>query len=92
MTGYTVHYSSNGVTHPPLHLSSTSTSIEISLLNGSTYSISVEATSEELSGESDPMTITLCECVDLLSQLLETVFCACIINYHELRMNIVRPN
>ena len=61
VTGYVVHYSSNGVT--PLGLPSTSTSHEITGLvnDGRTYSISVEATSEQLSGESATMAITLCE-------------------------------
>ena len=59
MTHYVVHYSSNnGVTYPPHRLRSTSTSDEITgLSNSHTYSISVEA----MSGESETMTITLCE-------------------------------
>ena len=62
MTGYNiiVHYSSNGVTDSISGLPSSATSHEITGLTGcGTYSISVEATSEHLSGESDPM--TLCE-------------------------------
>ena len=74
MTGYVVHYSTNSYTYEPLSLNSTSTNFVITLPNGGTYSISVEATSEQLSGESETMTITLCECVDLLSQMLGTVF------------------
>ena len=64
VTGYTVHYSSNnGGTNSISGLPSTSTSHEITgLTNGRTYSISVEATSEQLSGESAVNTITLCEC------------------------------
>ena len=63
MTGYVVHYSSNGVTNSIPGLSSTSTSHEITgLTKGRTYSISVEATSEHLSGESEPITLTLGEC------------------------------
>ena len=62
MTGYTVHYSSNGVTNSALGLFSTSTSYDITgLTNGRTYAISVEATSEQLSGESATQPITLCE-------------------------------
>ena len=79
VTGYVVHYSSNnGVTNSIPGLPSSATSHEITgLTNDGTYSISVEATSEQLSGESETMIITLCECVDLLSQLL--FFFACII-------------
>ena len=61
MTGYTVHYSSNGVTNSISGLPSSSYEIT-GLTNGHTYSISVEATSEQLSGESATMVITLCEC------------------------------
>ena len=69
MTGYVVHYSSNGVTNSLSGLSSSATSYEITgLTNGRIYTISVEATSEHLSGESDPMTITLCECFFCNSQ------------------------
>ena len=63
MTGYVVHYSSNGVTNSLSGLSSSATSYEITgLTNGRTYSISVEATSEQLSGESETMIISLSEC------------------------------
>ena len=62
MTGYVVHYSSNGVTNSISGLPSTSTSHDITgLTNGGTYSISVEAISEHLYGESENETITLCE-------------------------------
>ena len=62
VTGYNIHYSNNGVTNSALGLSSTSTSFNITgLTNGRTYSISVEATSELLSGESETEPITLCE-------------------------------
>ena len=62
VTGYTVHYSSNGVTNSVSGLPSSATSRDITgLTNCGTYSISVEATSEQLSGESDPL--TLCELV-----------------------------
>ena len=64
MTGYVVHYSSNGVANSIPGLPSTSTSYDVTgLASGNTYSISVEATSEQLSGESDTMTIILCEFV-----------------------------
>ena len=63
MTGYVVHYSSNnGVTNSVSGLPSSATSHDITgLINCGTYFISVEATSEQLSGESDPL--TLCELV-----------------------------
>ena len=62
MTGYVVHYSSNGVTNSLSGLSSSATSHEITgLTKGHTYTVSVEATSEQLSGESEPMTIVVCK-------------------------------
>ena len=62
MTGYVVHYSSNGVTNSLSGLSSSATSYEITgLTNGRIYTVSVEATSEQLSGESEPMIIVLCK-------------------------------
>ena len=60
MTGYVVHYSSNGVTNSLSGLSSSATSYEITGLTiGRIYSISVEATSKHLPGESEPMTIVV---------------------------------
>ena len=63
MTGYNIHYSSiNGVTNSIYGQPSSATSHEITALtNCGTYSISVEATSEQLSGESENMTV--CELV-----------------------------
>ena len=61
VTGYVVHYrtgSSDGTKNEP------STSIFIlltGLTSGATYTISVEATSQHLSGESEEMTISLSE-------------------------------
>ena len=62
MTGYRVHYS-NGSTDRSMSAAASSTSADITGLvnDGRTYSISVEATSEHLSGESETMNITLCE-------------------------------
>ena len=61
MTGYVVHYIGGGSvgteTVPP---SSTSTDIT-GLTSGPTYAISVEATSQHLSGESEEMSISLSE-------------------------------
>ena len=62
MTSYIVHYSDGGpdmmrAVSPP------STSYDITgLTNGANYTISVEATSQHLSGESEEMTISLGEC------------------------------
>ena len=56
---YIVHYNDGG---PDMMrtVSSSSTSYDITgLTNGATYTISVEATSQQLSGESEEMTITL---------------------------------
>ena len=62
MTGYVVHYRSNDVTNSIPGLPSSATSHKITgLTNCGTYSISVEAISEQLSGES--VTVTLCELV-----------------------------
>ena len=61
MTGYVVHYrTGTSVRTEVEHVSSTSTDIT-GLTNGATYTISVEATSQQLSGESEEMTITLSE-------------------------------
>ena len=60
MTGYVVHYRSNGVTNFIPGLPSSATSHKVTgLTNCGTYSITVEAISEQLSGESGPL--TLCE-------------------------------
>ena len=60
MTGYVVHYS-DGSTDRSISVGTSSTSADITgLINdGRTYSISVEATSEQLSGESDTVDITV---------------------------------
>ena len=61
MIGYVVHCSSNGVTNSIPDLPLTSTSYDITgLTNGRAYSISVEATSEQLSGECETVIIVLC--------------------------------
>ena len=59
MTGYVVHYRTNSSVWTK---SSSSTSIDITgLTSGATYTISVEATSQHLSGMSENMTIELSE-------------------------------
>ena len=60
MTGYEVHYRTGSSDEMSKPSSSTSTDIT-DLTNGPTYIISVEATSQHLSGESEEMTITLRE-------------------------------
>ena len=61
MTGYTIHYS-DGSSDNFMSVGASSTSANITgLTDGHTYSISVEATSEQLSGESATRDITLCE-------------------------------
>ena len=61
VTGYTIHYS-DGSSDSFMSVGASSTSACITgLTDGHTYSISVEATSEQLSGESATRDITLCE-------------------------------
>ena len=59
VTGYVVHYS-DGDTNRTDNVAASSTSSDIThLTSGLTYTISVEATSQHLSGESDEWTLTL---------------------------------
>ena len=61
VTGYVVHYS-DGTTDRMKSVAASSTSTDITgLTSGLTYTISVEATSQHLSGESDDVDITLGE-------------------------------
>ena len=60
VTGYVVHYRTNSSVVTKSSCSSTSTDIT-GLTSGATYTISVEATSQHLSGESEKMTIELSE-------------------------------
>ena len=61
VTGYVVHYrGGNFIGTETVSSSSTSTDIT-GLTNGFTYAISVEATSQHLSGESEEMTISMSE-------------------------------
>ena len=63
VTGYVVHYS-DGSTVRSMSAAASSTSADITgLTNGRINFISVEATSEQLSGESEPLTI-VCEYSD----------------------------
>ena len=58
VTGYVVHYRTGSSDEMSKPLSSTSTDIT-DLTDGLMYTISVEATSQHLSGESEEMTISL---------------------------------
>ena len=60
VTGYVVHYSDGSTDVGSMSAAASSTSADITGLvsDGRTYSISVEATSEQLSGESDTVDIT----------------------------------
>ena len=59
MTGYVVHYrTATSVRTKSVSSSSTSTFLT-GLTSGATYTISVEATSQHLSGESEEMNISL---------------------------------
>ena len=61
MTGYVVHYS-DSTTDRTESVAASSTSTDITgLTSGLTYTISVEATSEHLSGESEERTIAVGE-------------------------------
>ena len=61
MTGYVVHYI-DGTTDRMKSVAASSTSTDITdLTSGLTYTISVEATSQHLSGESEEKTIGLGE-------------------------------
>ena len=61
VTGYIVHYS-DGTTDSMKSVAASSTNTDITgLTTGLTYTISVEATSQHLSGESDDVDITLGE-------------------------------
>ena len=63
VTGYVVHYS-DGTTDRMKSVAASSTSTDISSLSsGRTYTISVEATSSQLSGESEVVTIAVGECI-----------------------------
>ena len=62
MTGYTVHYSSDGDTGSVnVGSSTTTTTITGRINDGRTYTIAVEARSEQLSGESTATTVILSE-------------------------------
>ena len=60
MTGYIIHYTDSSGSAGTRAASAGSTSTDITgLTDGDTYTISVEARSEHLSGESEEMTVTL---------------------------------
>ena len=75
VTGYVVHYkTATSVRTNPVSQTLTSTLL-LSLTRGATYTISVEATSQHLSGESEKMNITL-----QLGQLTYIQQCSCRVN------------
>ena len=59
MTGYVVHYSDGDTDRIESVPASSTSSLIAGLTNCITYTFSVEATSEHLSGESDILTIEL---------------------------------
>ena len=62
MTGYRVHYSGGGDEGSvSVSASATTADLEDLMNDGHTYTISVEALSEHLSGESDTMNVPLRE-------------------------------
>ena len=70
VTGYVVHYS-DGTTDRTKSVAASSTSTDISSLSsGRTYTISVEATSSQLSGESEVVTIAVGECILEMCKML----------------------
>ena len=62
MTGYRVHYSGDGDEgYVSRSASDTTADLEDLMNDGRTYTISVEARSEHLSGESVAVNVALCE-------------------------------
>ena len=61
MTGYVVHYSDGDTDRTESVRASSTSSLTTGLTNCISYTFSVEATSEHLSGESDTLTIELGE-------------------------------
>ena len=61
VTGYIIHYKTGGSVGTEADPSSSTSTVISGLTNGATYTISVEATSQHLSGESEEMTIKLRE-------------------------------
>ena len=59
--GYVVHYRTSSSIRTEIEVLASSTSTVIThLTSGAIYTISVEATSEHLSGESEEITLSLC--------------------------------
>ena len=63
VTGYVVHYRGGGSVGTETVSSSSTSTFLTGLTNGATYAISVESTSQHLSGESEEMTVTLSELI-----------------------------
>ena len=62
ITGYVVHCSNGSIERNKIVSNSSTSHIIMGLTNGLTYNVSLEATSQHLSGESEDMAITLSEC------------------------------
>ena len=64
MTGYTVHYSGGGNTgYVNVGSSTTTTTITGRINDGRTYTVTVEAKSDHLSGESTATAVIMSECI-----------------------------
>ena len=61
MTGYIVHYRTGSFIETDIESVSSTSTVISDLTGGATYTVSVEATSQQLSGESEETTITLRE-------------------------------
>ena len=63
VTGYVVHYRTGSSVESKTEPSSSTSTDITDLTSGATYTISVEATSQHLSGKSEEMMITLRKCI-----------------------------
>ena len=93
MTGYVVHYIGGGsIGTETVSPSSTSTDIA-GLTSGATYTISVEATSQHLPGESEEMTISLSELTyrSVLAELYTYMYISGYCSVHKI-MKFITPN
>ena len=73
MTGYVVHYKNTTFVRTKSVSQDFTSTILLSLTRGATYTISVEATSQHLSGESEKMNITLQLGVQIYSKCLSII-------------------
>ena len=81
--GYVVHYRTNSSIGTEIEVLASSTSTVITdLTSGAVYTISLEATSEHLSGESEEITLSLCMFHLCIFHMIE----ACYVMQYSLRM------